>query len=155
MVMFNKRGKEDDPGQRGKKSESDVQKFLNAYAAKHADFDWERRYDARSAGGRMHPQTYDYAFFRPGQHGGIEVKEVKHDFRLPHKNFENDQVGRLKKRQWAGGNIYVLVYHSTTQLWRTVPLHIFYTREGGSWDLTQWPTWPNCSEAMLATGYFD
>jgi penicillin-binding protein-related factor A (putative recombinase) len=141
---------------RGKGPEGHVKAFLQAYSAAHATFDFERKHDAHSAGGRFQRQTYDFAWFTPGRHGGIEVKEVKHDFRIPYGNFGSDQVGALYKRALAGGYVTILVFHSTTSLWRICPLAPFRTREEGkgSWDLSIYPQYPSCTLALNATTYF-
>lgn len=133
---------------RGKSAEAEVMKYLKAYDAKHQDFDWHRVPDAHSAGGRFNPVVFDFAFFGPTVHGGIEVKEVKHDFRIPHGNFGEQQVAKLWKRQLAGGEIVIVVYHSTTGLWRVPRFEVFRTREGGSWDLSMWSTFESCKLAL-------
>lgn len=139
---------------RGKSTETHVANYLKEYDSLNQDFDWERKYDAHSAGGRFQRQCYDFAFFGPGVHGGIEVKEVKHDYRVPHQNFGTDQVAKLWKRQLAGGEVIVLVHHSTTGYWRPVELSVFRKREGGSWDLRPYPAYANCREALDSTGVF-
>lgn len=140
---------------RGKSAEAEVKKFLEAYDRKVACFDWERRYDAHSAGGRFQRQTGDFAFYMPNFFGAIEVKEVKHSFRLPHKNFETDQVAKLRKRQMAGGHIIILVYHTEDDLWRMPPFGTFKEREGGSWDLSKFTTYGSAAEALDAFGCFN
>ncbi len=134
---------------RGKSAEAKVTAFLKAYGEDHQDCDWSRNYDAHAAGGRFQRQTGDFQFYKPGVHGVVEVKEVAHDFRLPFKNFPPEGVAKLWKRELAGGLIIVLVYHSTTGLWRMPPFTAFRgARVGGSWDLTPWPAFESCSEAL-------
>lgn len=125
------------PAYRGKKPEARVKAYFERLAASRADFDWERKYDAHSAGGRFQRQIYDFAFFAPGVHGGIEVKEVAHDFRVPYKNFKPEQVAGLRKRMLCGAHAAVVVFHSTSGLWRLCPPEVFFSRppEAGSWDL--------------------
>lgn len=139
---------------KGKVAEKHVAKFLKAWDERTQGTDYHRVYDAHSAGGRFNRQVYDYAFFTVKCHGGIEVKEVAHAARLPHKNFGVDQVAKLRKRQWAGGAVIVLVYHSTTKLWRIPGLAVFLDREGGSWDLSGFPTYATCDLALTSTGVF-
>lgn len=67
----------------------------------------------------------------------IEVKEVKHDFRLPSKNYSADKVARVQKRVWAGTEAVVAVLHTTTGLWRLVPFEVFTVR-APSWDLSKY-----------------
>lgn len=127
-------------GSRGKYAEGLVKTYLTGRSETVASFDFERILDARSAGGRFPSRPGDFGFFSPMGHGLIEVKEVDHEFRLPHKNFSVEQIGKLRKRQWAGGLIIILVYHKPTKLWRMPELEFFEKREGGSWDLTEYPT---------------
>lgn len=137
-----------DAANRGKSAEAEVQKYLKAYDEKHQDFDWARNMDAHSAGGRFHRQTGDFQFYGPGVHGVIEVKEVKHDFRVPHGNFNEGAVGKLWKRQLAGGEIVIIVHHSTSKKWRVAELARFRKRDGGSWDLSDLYEFHTCREAL-------
>jgi hypothetical protein len=139
---------------RGKSAEAAVMAYLKAYDEKHQDFDFARNYDAHSAGGRFQRQTGDFQFYMGKGHGVIEVKEVAHDFRLPHKNMGTDSVGKLWKRQLAGGLVIVLVNHTTTGLWRVPLFETFRKREGGSWDLSAWPTFGSCKLALDYLGAF-
>lgn len=133
---------------RGKSAEADVMRYLKAYDERHQDFDFARNYDAHSAGGRFSRQTGDFQFYGPGIHGVIEAKEVEHDFRLPHKNFDTSKVAKIWKRQLAGGEIIIVVYHATTGWWRVPPFEVFRSREGGSWDLNGWPVFQSCKLAL-------
>jgi hypothetical protein len=138
----------------GKTAESAVQKYLEAYHRKVLAFDWSRNYDAKSAGGRFQRQTGDFQFFLPGIHGVIEVKEVKHDYRLPHGNYDEPKVAKCYKRSLAGGIIVVLVNHTTTGLWRMPPFSFIRKREGGSWDLREFKTFESAAEAFDILGIF-
>lgn len=136
---------------RGKYAEGKVREHLKALEAAHANFTFERVYDAHAAGGRAQPQPGDFrAFYQPRNgweaQGGegqtpasrnwlIEVKEVKHDYRLPHANFSPDKVARMHKGALSGREPIVLVYHTEAKIWRNVPFAVFLKREGGSWDL--------------------
>jgi hypothetical protein len=137
---------------RGKGTEASVKEYLEAVDRRLAAFDWHRNYDAHTAGGRFPRQTGDFQFYMPGLHGVIEAKEVKHDFRLPHGNFTVESVAKCRKRVLAGGSVIVLVHHTTTGLWRVDGLERFRTREGGSWDLSELPTYPTCKDALDAYG---
>lgn len=140
-------------GKRGKYAEKKVREALEDFAENNPNFDWERILDARSAGGRFPARPGDFGFFGINLHGLIEVKEVKHDFRLPHKNLSTNQVAKLKKRKAAGGNTLIIVYHTTTKKYRALPLEFFLVREGGSWDLSEWPEF-NDIKAYIKT-YFE
>lgn len=122
-------------GQRGKWAEGRLKahfkKLENATAA-HFRFP-----DARS--GSLQTAPADFAFLRDGKLYLIEVKEVHHDFRLPHGNFRSDQVARMRLWEAAGATSLVLIFHSTTAKWRVLPASFFVERHGGSWDLSRFP----------------
>lgn len=136
------------PGQRGKWAEAKVRDLLKKLGEESALFDWERILDARSAGGRFRSQIGDFAVFMPKLHGVIEVKEVDHDYRLPHKNFDAEAIGKLYKRQLAGGKVWIVVAHKR-KAWRLVPFEVFRTRTGGSWDLREFPTYTKVDEILV------
>jgi hypothetical protein len=140
-------------GQRGKYAEGKVKDFLTKHAASKVDFDWERLPDARSAMGRMKAQIADYSFFMPGVHGVIEVKEVEHDVRLPAKNFGDDQIAKMYKRQLAGGVPVVLVYHKTTGLWRCPDYNWMREERAASWNLSDWSTFTTAQQALETVHY--
>lgn len=149
---------------RGKYSEGKVKDHLKAIEASHMAFTYNRVQDAHAAGGRFVPQAGDFQAFadlglidpdiflsltgfvplhamRLSRNFLIEVKELKHDFRLPHASYSADKVARVQKRVLAGSEAIVILYHSTTKLWRAVPFHVFTDRSvGGSWDLRDYPT---------------
>lgn len=154
---------------RGKYAESKVKDYLKALETRLANFTFNRISDAHAAGGRAQPQPGDFqAFMRVTGQGVyfqdvreqtpegltmgskgvlevsrnwlIEVKEVKHSFRLPHKNYGPDSVARMHKRVLAGSEPIVLIFHTEEKLWRHVPFEVFLTRTGGSWDLRPYPT---------------
>lgn len=129
-------------GQRGKYAEGKVREILERLNSQHAKFDYGRIYDARSAGGKGIPgRPGDFEFYAPGLFGLIEVKEVDHPFRLPKKNLDKEQIAKLRKRQLAGGVIFVLILHTTTGLWRRVPIDWLHERAGQpSWDLSEFIT---------------
>lgn len=140
---------------RGKRAEDLVRQHLKDIAAAHANFDFQRNQDAHSAGGHMSvPQVGDFAafvlernsqapMFRVSRNFVIEVKEVKHDFRLPYKNFSADKVARIRKRELAGAEGVVLIRFMPADEWRAVPTSFFYSRDAekpsGSWDLSAVP----------------
>lgn len=136
---------------RGKVAEAELQKAIREFDLAHHDFDWGRVYDAYSAGGKFAAQTGDFVWYHRGRNGVIEVKEVAHDFRLPSKNFNGGQVARMRKRALAGAVATVIVRHSTTGLWRRVPLEFFIERlEETSWDLSSFPQYDSAAEAWNA-----
>ncbi len=136
---------------RGKKAEKAVSDYLGALSGSVAAFDWHRVYDARSAGGRFAAQPGDFAFYAPQLHGLIEVKEVEHEFRLPKKNFDNDQIAKLRKRELAGGEIGIVIHFKTLNqsFWRLVPLEYFRARlDVPSWDLSEFEKHPKAKVAL-------
>lgn len=148
---------------RGKSAERQVRDILDGFNTRVAGFTFNRNLDAHAAGGRFPAQSGDFqafhldsraayivqsqhpigptvelkdaAPFRPSRNFIIEVKEVKHDFRLPAKNYSADKVSRVQKRVWAGTEAVVAVLHTTTGLWRLVPFEVF-TERRPSWDLS-------------------
>ena len=139
---------------RGKKPEDEVRKYLKAYDERTHAFDWHRNYDAHTAGGRFQRQTGDFEFYFPDEHGVIEVKQVDHAFRLPHKNYAEEKVAKVRKRYLAGGRVLVLVYHTPINQWRITDLHPYLERQGGSWDLSVWPIYPSAKAALDSLGRF-
>lgn len=140
------------PANRGKVAEGKVKDALNDMNNHNAGFTFNRQPDAHAAGGRFHPLPGDFQAFAKyigtglqadlGQYSRnfiIEVKEVKHDFRLSHKNYSEDKVARVEKRVWAGTEAIVAVLHTTNNTWRLVPLDVFLDRTGASWDLRSFP----------------
>lgn len=149
---------------RGKSAEKQVRDILDGFNTRVAGFCFNRVPDAHMAGGRFPAQAGDFQAFRLIKTGSsamdfgrrgmcatddgseltfsrnfiIEVKEVKHDFRLPSKNYSEDKVARVQKRVWAGTEAVVAVLHTTTGLWRLVPFAVFTERKP-SWDLTAHP----------------
>lgn len=140
---------------RGKYAEGKVKDYLKLLEAAHMDFTFNRVQDAHAAAGRFVPQPGDFQAFHllePATNGYkfcypksrnfiIEVKELKHDFRLPHASYSADKVARVQKRVRAGTEAIVILYHTTAKVWRAVPFEVFTDRSvGGSWDLREYPT---------------
>ena len=125
---------------RGKYAEAQVKKKLASLeSARQAFARWP---DARS--GSFAVALADFLIMRNGRMTLLEVKEVAHDFRLPHENLGLGQIGRMRAWASAGAQADVLVYHSTTKLWRTAEIHWFHEnyrkvdddgKKVGSWDL--------------------
>jgi len=157
-------------GSKGKGAEEAVKKFLTALSNQVASFEFERVYDARSAGGRFPSRTGDFHFYRafnyapavggPGVketwHGVIEVKEVDHAFRLPAKNFKKGALAKLRKRQWSGGLIVILVKHTPKGLWRLVPFKFLDDRlTDPSWDLQDFSPCADIEDALCSMSSTD
>ena len=127
-------------GTRGKTAEALVKKKLASLeSARQAHARWP---DARA--GSFAVALADFLIMRDGRMTLLEVKEVAHDFRLSHTNLGLDQIARMRMWASAGAQADVLVYHSTTKLWRTAEIHWFHEnyrkvdgdgKKVGSWDL--------------------
>lgn len=148
-------------GERGKGAEDEVQKYLNSLNSKYANFEFERIYDARSAGGKFPARPGDFAFCRRHStqlpnpvvntwHGLIEVKELKHDYRLPKGRL--DSLPKLVKREMAGGVIVVLIKHTEQGVWRCPPFEFFRDNQGvASWDLRGLRVYDSLEEALCTS----
>lgn len=132
---------------RGKYAEGKVKDYLQNISNKVAQFDYERLPDARSAMGRFKSMVGDFVWFYPGKHGVIEVKETQHDYRIAKDKIP--QLARMKKRVLAGGKCLVIVYHSTSKLWRVINVNDLPIIERGSWDLSGFPTFKTLNEATV------
>lgn len=135
------------PGQRGKYAERKVHEWLQKVDQQVVKWDFERIGDARSGGGRGAKTVVgDFSFFAASCYGVIEVKEIAHDFRLPSKNVS--QLPKMRKRFMAGGDCYIVVYHSTTKKWRRIPVMDLEVKTTGSWDLSAYPEYDSVEEAL-------
>jgi len=122
-------------GTRGKYAEEKVKAFLSKLEATGPS--WHMRLpDARA--GSFTATTGDFIWVYNSNPFMIEVKEVDHNFRLPHANFKPDQVARLRAAAYGGVLPVVLIYFTPLKLWRLVPITVFVDRSvGGSWDLSK------------------
>lgn len=142
---------------RGKFAEGEVRKFLKLLESEALGFTFNRVQDAHAAGGRFAAQAGDFQAFRKFKTAGasdlsanwiIEVKQTEMKDRLPYKNYSEDKVARVVKRQLAGSIPVVLICHGNDAkaLWRIVPLLVFQSRNpetpSGSWLLKDYPTMP-------------
>jgi penicillin-binding protein-related factor A (putative recombinase) len=120
---------------RGKKLEDLLKKEFMKLDAARSSFTFERIMDARSSLGKMSsPRAGDFCLYDNGRNILVEAKEVAHDYRLPAANFGLDQRARARKRIMAGTIYYVVVYHSTTKVYRVQELDFFGLLDKGSWD---------------------
>ena len=129
---------------RGKRAEKMVQDYLQKLSERDANFDYLRLPDSKSAMGRFKSMPADFSWYYPGRHGLIEVKETQHDYRIAKDKIP--QLARMKKRVLAGGLCLILVYHSTTKLWRCLNAETLPLIERGSWDLSDYPTYAKVSD---------
>lgn len=155
--IANRTSSDKSPADRGKYAEGEVRKFLKQLETDFVEFTFNRVQDAHAAGGRFTAQAGDFQAFRKFKTAGasdvtanwvIEVKQTEKPERLPYKNYSEDKVARVVKRQLAGSIPVVLICHGNDAkaLWRIVPLLVFQHRNpetpSGSWLLTDYPTMP-------------
>lgn len=115
------------------------------------NFAWHRLPDAKSARGMLRAQPADYIYRSPTGSGFIEVKALKHPYRLPSERVS--QLPTLKKWALAGSQDIILVHHYMIGQWRIMcPEDI----ECGvpSWDLSRIETHPTAKDALLKTLFF-
>lgn len=127
-------------GTRGKWTEGELRKKLNLYS-NYSSFTAHRMPDARA--GSRQPTLADFITMHKGEFALLEAKEVSdHDYRLPHKNFDELKVSRIRAWQMAGAAAHVVVCFrpgAKTAFWRYAPIDYFVTRTGGSWDMRNLP----------------
>lgn len=138
------------PEKVGKATEELVEKLFTEWNNSQ-DFAWHRLPDAKSARGRVKAQPADY-IYRKGKHSGfIEVKALKHPYRLPSERVT--QLPTLKKWGLAGSENFLLVFHYMFGQWRVT--HPGCLEFGvPSWDLSEFPTSASAEDALNSTGYF-
>ena len=139
------------PEKSGKETEKLVESLFTEWN-KRQSFAWHRLPDSKSARAFLKAQPADY-LYRSGQFSGfIEVKALKHPYRLPTDRVT--QLATLKKWSLAGSQNLILVHHYMEGVWR-----VLYP--GGldasvpSWDLRNVETYPDAESALFSTGYFD
>lgn len=133
---------------RGKEAETAMRRYLEGLN-RLSSAAYYRLPDAHA--GSMQATLADFLLMMSGATYLIEVKQVMHDYRLPHNNFSKDQVARQRVWKAAGAKSLVVVYHSGLQLWRGYDIDRFIVREGGSWDLSDTTprTLPNVMENLM------
>ena len=119
---------------RGKEAEGLVKKHLTKLSEQsHTTF--YRFPDARAGSRQTAPA--DFMLVHAGHLILLEVKEVDHSFRLPHKNLS--QVPSLRRYEMAGAVSIVLVYFKPEKAWRAANPNYFLKTEGGSWNMSNIP----------------
>jgi len=120
---------------RGKEAETKVRKKLQSMEA--ANCAHMRMPDTHS-GSRV-PTLSDFIFCKEGRLNLLEVKQVAHSYRLPHKNFAPDQIARMRNWQAAGAQAVVVIYFTPEEAWRVKPVDWFLQKDGGSWNFEGTP----------------
>lgn len=134
---------------RGKEAETLVKKYLTQLAKK-AEFTFYRFPDARA--GSLQSAPADFLLLNKGHMTLLEVKEVAHSYRLPHRNVS--QIPKLTRHTLAGASAFVLVYFKPEKLWRIAPVSYFSKTEGASWDMRdiQLTSLEACITVILESG---
>ena len=137
------------PERVGKETEAIIEALFKEMNNRQ-DFAWHRMPDAKAARGRIKAQPADY-IYRHGTHSGfLEVKALKHPYRLPAERVT--QLPTLLKWELAGSSDAVLVHHYMQGLWRVVfPNEL--TLGVPSWDLSNHHGFASAEDALRSTGY--
>ena len=138
------------PEKVGGETEKLVESLLKEWNGKQS-FAWYRLPDSKAARAYLTAAPADY-IYRSGAYAGmIELKALKHDFRLPSGRLT--QLPTLKKWSLAGSADLVLVFHYMTGEWRVVsPVDL--PSDVPSWDLSYLPTYTSAEAALKSTGWF-
>lgn len=138
------------PEKVGKETERLVEGLFAKWNEKQS-FAWHRLPDSKSARNFLKAQPADYIYRSGSSAGFLEVKALKHPFRLPAARLS--QLPVIKKWNLAGAQNIVLVFHYMENVWRAVlPSQLPFGVP--SWDLSGLPTYPTAEDALLSTGYF-
>lgn len=135
----------------GKASEAAVQAAFKSLSM--PVLDWQRMYDASSARNAFMAQTGDFQFFLPDRHGVIEVKSTQHEHLLRSSAFSDGQRVKLYRRMIAGGRVWVIVHHWTTNVWRCIPYsdcrRAFDIEKAASVDCRAYPEMVSAVDAVI------
>ena len=134
---------------RGAYAEARVAEALKSWVRGGPGREANRLLDTRAAKRIVRSAPADFEFFcvSPACHGLIEVKSTVHEYRLAHDKVP--QLPSLRQRAGCGGLCAVLVYHSTSKVWRSASVRWLVLALGGaSWDLTPLDTYPTARAAL-------
>lgn len=120
---------------RGKYAEGKVKDKLKLMEAQNCTH--HRFPDAHAGSFAVTPS--DFMVCKEGKLTLLEVKEVQHSYRLPHKNFAKDQCGRMRNWKIAGAEAWVVVYFVPEKAYRFSDVDYFLDRTGGSWNMKDFP----------------
>ena len=136
---------------RGKYAETKFKTLVGRHYGSLANFCFTKLPDTYA--GFKSAALADFLVMYAGVASLVEIKEVKHSFRLPKNNFSPDQIARQTMWAAAGANCWVLVYHSEDKLCRAVPITEFSPLPDGvgSWDLRAYATvdWETAIKTIL------
>ena len=138
------------PEKVGKETEAMVEKLFKEWNGR-SDFAWHRLPDAKAARGVLKAQPADYIYRFRSCAGFLEVKALKHEYRLPADRLT--QLPTLNKWSMAGSFDLVLVHHYMIGAWRIVSPSML-APGAPSWDLSRLTTHASAAEALAASGCF-
>lgn len=127
----------------GKETERMVVEVLDEYN-KSQHFAYHRLPDAKSARGALAAQPADF-IVSPGRGMYLEVKAIKHAFRLPKDKVR--QLPTLKKFEMAGMPGVIVVHHYIEGVWRVLrPKYLDFGVP--SWDISYAYGYRSVQEAL-------
>lgn len=138
------------PDKVGGETEKIVEKLFKEWNLQQS-FVWARLPDAKAARGRIAAQIADYIYRNGKYAGAIEVKALKHLFRLPSERVS--QLPVLHKWSLAGSCDAILVFHYLRGTWRIMKSTELETGVP-SWDLRCFDEYPSAESALKSTGWF-
>lgn len=133
----------------GKWAEKQALLWLTEASNKSTDLAFHRLPDAHAARGALAAQPADILVVHRGDAVFLEIKETAQERRLPKAKVS--QWGTLKKLQWAGARVLVLVFMSTARQWTALgPLQLGMLEETcpASFPLTNLPQYDTAAEAL-------
>ena len=138
------------PEKVGKETEKLVESLFTEWN-QWQSFAWHRLPDSKAARAFLKAQPADFVY-RSGHFSGfIEVKALKHPYRLPTDRVT--QLATLKKWSLAGSQNLILVHHYMEGVWRVLyPSGL--DASVPSWDLRNVETYEDAGDALMCTGYF-
>lgn len=138
------------PEQVGDETEKIVEALFKQWNTQQS-FAWHRLPDAKAGRGRIAAQPADYLWRHGPNAGFLEVKALKHEYRLPADRVT--QLPTLKKWSMAGNCDLILVHHYMIGKWRIVRATELETGVP-SWDLSRFICFESADAALKAVGYF-
>lgn len=128
----------------GKETEKLVEEFLKEWN-KSQGFAYYKLPDSKTSRGLIKAQISDFMFVRDGIANFLEVKALKHAYRLPKDRVS--QLPLMKKFAMAGAKCHVIVHHYMEGVWRVLDAGCLDT-DTPSWDLREIQTHSSVEEAM-------
>ncbi len=138
------------PERVGKETENLVEAVFKEWH-KEQHFAWHRLPDTKASRGMVKAQPADFLWRSDRVSGFLEVKALKHPYRLPTARLTQFPI--LKKWTMAGSKDIVLVHHYMQGLWTAC---FVQELDFGvpSWDLRDFPSCQTAERALMGTGMF-